>query len=148
MPIAAARTMTRRVRDGARVPLPRRLAARARWAVGLFALLASLALLPPAPAQAQSVSVSNITETAGTGEAVVGNTTYLSNAFTTGGTSTDRYTLNSVAIAITTYALGQFEVSIHNAGTGTNASNPAPRSAATCPAPSAALAIRPTPRPL
>ena len=58
MPIASAATTTRRVSDRTARSLFRTAPAfvsSARWAVGLLALLASLALLPSAPAQAQAV---------------------------------------------------------------------------------------------
>ncbi len=50
----------------------------------------------------------------------------LANAFTTGGTTTDRYTLNSVVLDVLANVGNavQLVVSIHNPGTGTNASNP------------------------
>ena len=67
MPIASAVTTNRRVSDRTAGSLFRTAPAsvrRARWAVGLLALLASLALLPPAPAQALAVVdlVSNYNE--------------------------------------------------------------------------------------
>ena len=85
-------------------------------------LLASLALLTSAPAQAQSVS--NITETAGSTNPTVQNR-LIANAFTTGGTTADRFTLSSVVLFVEgTAGSGSFDVSIHNPGTGSNASNP------------------------
>ena len=53
-PIAAARTVARHFRVGVRVPLPLRSARHARWAAGVGAVLAGIALLAPAPAQAQT----------------------------------------------------------------------------------------------
>ena len=58
MPIASAATTTRRVSDrtaGSFFRTAPAFVSSARWAVGLLALLASLALLPSAPAQAQTV---------------------------------------------------------------------------------------------
>ena len=87
-------------------------------------LLTSLALLPPDPAEAQTrVSASNITETAGamidfsSGDSAA-------NAFTTGGTSTDRYSLNSVIVNYNSgfppgQEYGQHTLSIH-AANGSN----------------------------
>ena len=99
---------------------------RARRTLGVLvlALTTSLALLPPAPAQARSVSVSNITQAA----LAIGQTLFqneaLATAFTTGGSSTDRYTLNSVILDLDNVGSGSLDVSIHNAGTGSNANNP------------------------
>ena len=91
------------------------LTRRTRWAAGILMVsLASLALLLPAPAEAQtSVNVSNITE-ADESTGVANGTNYLANAFTTGGSTTDRFTLNSVVLRVTPGG-GQFDVSIHNA---------------------------------
>ena len=89
---------------------------RARRAAGLLALalLASPVLLPPAPAQAQtSVSVSNITQTAGKARQFVSSSSHRTNRFTTGGSGSDRYTLTSVVLDVDNDGSGQLVVSIH-----------------------------------
>ena len=111
MSIADVRTETRGFHDGARVPLPLRLARRARWVVAALAVLAGFALL--APAQAQSVKVSNIAQTSAT--ALTTSISGYATAFTTGGTSTARYTLNNVILDVGNTGSGQLTVSIHNA---------------------------------
>ena len=68
-----------------------------------LALLGALALLLPAPAEAQSVHVTNL---AGTTTQTAANSNSYANAFTTGGTSTDRYTLDSVVLEVSTNSFG------------------------------------------
>ena len=78
-------------------------------------LLAALALLPTAPAEAQSVSVSNLSQASHATDTTVVHTAFSATAFTTGGTSTDTYTLNSVVLDVVNTGSGQMNVSIHNA---------------------------------
>lgn len=74
--------------------------------------------MSPAQVQAQSVNVSNITQT---DDGSVDGNFRPANAFTTGGTTTDRYTLNSVILVLDVESTDkQFAVSIHNA----SSSNP------------------------
>ena len=119
---------------GDRIPLPLHVARHTGWALSAFPLLTSLALLPavPAgafalltsgPAQAQAVNVRNITQTSSLRASVSGST-YLANAFTVGGTSTDRYTLSNVVLDALNFGSGQVIVSIHDSGTGSNSANP------------------------
>ena len=77
-------------------------------------LLAALALLPPAPAEAQSVSVSNLSQSE-PGNIAYGAGDVVATAFTTGGTSTDRYTLNSVVLDWNNAGSGEPSVSIYTA---------------------------------
>ena len=111
MPIAAARTETLGTHERARVPLPLRLAKRARRAVAALAVLASLALLAPSIAAAQSVNVTNLGQTADTGLTLSTQTNY--QGFTTGGTSTARYTLNSVEVRISSCGTATPVLAIH-----------------------------------
>ena len=114
MTTADASTTNRGTQDRARVPLPLRLAGRARRAAGLLAL----ALLPAAPAQAQSVNVSNLSQADNGYVSVIFNSTYYAQAFTTGGTSTDSYTLNSVVLNFRNHGSGQLAVSVHANSSG------------------------------
>lgn len=63
--------------------------------------------------------MSNLSQTASSALFTT-STAHNATAFTTGGTSTDRYTLNSVVLDIANSGSGQLDVSIHNA----NGSNP------------------------
>ena len=87
---------------------------RSRWALlGALSLVAGAVLLPSAPAQARSVSVSNISQpNTGTGYYIGGSSQALINKFTTGGTTDDSYALNTVVLDLTG-AAGQYNVSIH-----------------------------------
>ena len=93
------------------------LGRRSRWALlGAFSLLAGMVLLPPAPAQAQAVHVTNL------GQSTNGSQSYTSaiaraTSFRTGGTATDRFRLNNVVINISSGA-NDTEVSIHQDSSG------------------------------
>ena len=94
------------------------LGRRSRWALGVLSLLAGAVLLPPAPAEAQTtVNVSNISQTssgnigATRGEAK----TRFATTFTTGGTTSARYTLNNVTIPAGSSIGGGLGASIYNA---------------------------------
>ena len=106
MPTADARTTNRGAQDRARVPLPLRLALRARRAASLLALalLASLALLPPEPAGAQT-SITLISNTGQTNGQTGGATLDHAQAFTTGSSSAG-YKLTSVKINF--FTLGSY----------------------------------------
>ena len=67
--------------------------------------------------------VSNITQTAHRTNTPVNGDRQRANAFTTGGSASDRFTLNSVVLDLASGGTGEIDVSIHEAST-TNASNP------------------------
>ena len=128
-PPAPAAAAARRVpgrRAGGHVPHVPALLRCARRGLGVLALLASLALLPPAPAEAQTnVSVSNLSQqTHSVNCTSTASSEVCATAFTTGGSGTDRYTLNSVILDLPGSGAGEFDVSIHNPGTGTNFNDP------------------------
>ena len=75
--------------------------------------MAGAALLTPAAAEAQTVYVSNLGETS----ADNANNITVANAFTTGGTSTDRFSLTSVVVDYTSNATDS-AVSIHTESSG------------------------------
>ena len=89
-----------------------------RRTLGVLALLAGAALLTPTAAEAQTtVSVSNLSQT-NTSYQAIGNDVVVANAFTTGGTGNDRYTLNNVIIDIENAHDGALDVSIYNESSG------------------------------
>ena len=90
------------------------LARRTRRALGILSLLAGSALIQPVSAEAQSVSVSNLSESAGA-DATIASQRQHANAFTTGGVSSDRYQLNSVILHVANSGIRQIDVSIHAA---------------------------------
>ena len=112
---------------GAVPPAPN-LGRRSRWALlGVLSLLAGVVLLPSAPVQAQTRTISNLTETkAKTGPSfhicsTDPATTHAGGcaiAFTTGGTSTARYRLNSITLAIDSIFRSTPNVSIHADSSG------------------------------
>ena len=112
MPITAARPVTCGLHDG-----PPRLATLARRARCILALLASLALLPPVPAEAQtSVHVTNLGQANSASQSA--GLAWYANAFTTGGATSDRYTLNSVVVHVGGGGIAALDVSIHANSSG------------------------------
>lgn len=85
---------TLRKRDPA-PPSPRRARPPA---LGVIALLAVFALLAPAPAEAQSAHVTNLGQTASSNRELVNASTSKAIAFTTGGATSNGFTLNSVVV--------------------------------------------------
>ena len=113
-PSGAASSVPKQSRSVTGCGLPPDRRARSTSGFLALALAACLALLPAAPAVAQSVSVSNITEANGTNLSVTA-TAHVATAFTTGGTSSDRYLLNSVVLDVLGSGSGDLDVTIHHA---------------------------------
>ena len=71
---------------------------RSRWALGVLSLVVGATLLAPAPAEAQSVHVSNLTQSTGDSTVAIGANQYIANSFTIPAPASARYSLTSVVV--------------------------------------------------